>query len=157
MLVSGERTKSVDGGRELAGELIADRAARCEKFSEVIALQGGDPRWWMSRSRLPQRAGAARTCWRDGDGFVASIRERERGRGEPLAGRRAREEEDAIDPAVGLGLQKKIGDAVDARASRCAPIHYNSETRLARGEADAGGEFRDGRRRRREAAVDAAK
>jgi thymidine phosphorylase len=37
--------------------------------------------------------------------------------------------EDAVDPAVGLVLHKKVGDAVADGESICT-IHYNSDARL---------------------------
>jgi pyrimidine-nucleoside phosphorylase len=48
-----------------------------------------------------------------------------------LGGGRERKE-DSIDPAVGLVLKKKVGDAVEAGESLCS-LHYNSEVRV--GEA----------------------
>jgi pyrimidine-nucleoside phosphorylase len=37
--------------------------------------------------------------------------------------------EDAVDPAVGLVIHKKIGDEVSAGEPICT-VHYNSEARL---------------------------
>ena len=52
MFYLGERTQSVDEGRELAIEMIASGKAH-EKFRQGIALQGGDPRVIDEPERLP--------------------------------------------------------------------------------------------------------
>jgi thymidine phosphorylase len=49
-----------------------------------------------------------------------------------LGGGRERKE-DSIDPAVGIVLHKKVGDAVSA-GEPLATIHYNAETRGARAQ-----------------------
>src|SRR6202161_3385464 len=52
MFYLGERTQSVDQGRELANELIENGKAK-EKFRQGIALQGGDSRVIDEPERLP--------------------------------------------------------------------------------------------------------
>ena len=47
-----------------------------------------------------------------------------------LGGGRERKE-DSVDPAVGIVLHKKVGDAVSA-GEALATIHYNAEARAAR-------------------------
>ena len=47
-----------------------------------------------------------------------------------LLGGGREKKEDSIDPAVGLVLEKKVGDPVEAGATLCT-VHYNSEARLA--------------------------
>jgi thymidine phosphorylase len=50
-----------------------------------------------------------------------------------LGGGRERKEDD-VDPAVGIVLRQKVGDAVSA-GEELATIHYNSEVRAARARA----------------------
>jgi thymidine phosphorylase len=45
-----------------------------------------------------------------------------------LGGGRERKE-DSVDPGVGLTLEKKIGDKVEAGANLCT-VHYNLDSRL---------------------------
>ena len=45
-----------------------------------------------------------------------------------LGGGRERKE-DSVDPGVGLTLEKKIGDTVEAGANLCT-VHYNLDSRL---------------------------
>ncbi len=52
MFYLGERTKSVDEGRQLAGTMIASGQAK-EKFKQGIRLQGGDDRVINEPQRLP--------------------------------------------------------------------------------------------------------
>src|SRR3954469_10890697 len=53
MFKLGGRTKSVEEGYKLASDQIASGAA-CEKFREIIRLQGGDPKVIDDPARLPQ-------------------------------------------------------------------------------------------------------
>jgi len=127
MLVSGERVKTLEEGRKLATELMSDGSA-LEKFSEVIALQGGDPRIVDERSRLPQALGQEDVVAQRG-GVVASIACEKVGIASMLLGGGRERQDDAIDPAVGLALHKKVGDAVE-KGERLCTIYYNSEARL---------------------------
>src|SRR2546430_3015846 len=52
MFFLGERTKSVEEGRRLAGTMISSGRAK-EKFKEGIRLQGGDERAVDQPKRLP--------------------------------------------------------------------------------------------------------
>jgi len=127
MLVSGERVKTLEEGRRLATELMSDGSA-LEKFSEVIALQGGDPRIVDERSRLPQALEQEDVVAQRG-GVVASIACEKVGIASMLLGGGRERQDDAIDPAVGLVLHKKVGDAVE-KGERLCTIYYNSEARL---------------------------
>jgi pyrimidine-nucleoside phosphorylase/thymidine phosphorylase len=128
MLVSGERVGSLAEGRKLAAELMSDGSA-LEKFSEVIELQGGDPRIVDEPSRLPQAMEQADVAAREG-GVVASIACEKVGMASMLLGGGRAKITDKIDPAVGLMLHKKVGDAVE-KGERLCTIYYKSEGRLA--------------------------
>jgi thymidine phosphorylase len=67
-------------------------------------------------------------------GYVAAIACEQVGTASVVLGGGREKKEDAVDPAVGLVLHKKIGDAVAEGESICT-IHYNSDARL--GEAVA--------------------
>ena len=58
-----------------------------------------------------------------------------------LGGGRERKE-DSVDPAVGIVLHKKVGDAVST-GEPLATIHYNAEARAAQCPAIAGRKLSD--------------
>src|SRR5580658_1419189 len=122
MFVLGGREKSVAAGRALAAEMIASGRAR-DTFREVIRLQGGDPRVIEDPSRLPHATHLARVDARRA-GCVTAIHCEQVGIASMLLGGGREKKEDGVDPAVGLVLEKKIGDAVEAGENLCT-VHYN--------------------------------
>jgi pyrimidine-nucleoside phosphorylase len=130
MFVLGGKSKSVAEGRKLASEMIASGAAR-DKFREIIRLQGGDAGVVDDPSRLPRAKNKA-TAITMKEGYVTSIRCEQVGVASMLLGGGREKKEDSIDPAVGIVLEKKVGDRVLAGSVLCT-IHYNSDER--KGEA----------------------
>ena len=127
MLYIGERTHTVAEGYKLAEqELSSGRAAK--KFQEIIRLQGGDERVIDDPSRLPQ-AKHKREFTASQDGFIASMDCERIGTACVVLGGGREKKEDAVDPAVGLVLHKKVGDEVAAGEPLCT-VHYNSDQRL---------------------------
>jgi pyrimidine-nucleoside phosphorylase len=127
MFVLGGTSKSAAAGRALAAEMIASGRAR-DTFREVIRLQGGDPRVIDDPSRLPHAKHTARVDARLA-GFVAAIHCEQVGVASMLLGGGREKKEDSVDPAVGLVLEKKMGDAVRAGENLCT-VHYNLDARL---------------------------
>ncbi len=128
MLYLGGRSANVANGKQRAAELIASGAA-LEKFREIIALQGGEQRVCDDPSRLPHAknklditAAAA--------GYVAGIACESVGIAGVVIGGGREKKEDAIDPAVGMIVHKKVGDAVAAGEPLCT-VYYNADRRLA--------------------------
>ncbi len=128
MFVLGNRTKSVAEGRKLAAEMIASGRAR-DTFREIIRLQGGDPKVVDDPARLPRARHRAQVHAKRA-GYVTAIHCEHVGVSSMLLGGGREKKEDAVDPAVGLVLEKKIGDAVKAGEPLCT-VHYNSDERLA--------------------------
>ncbi len=122
------RTPSVDEGRELASALIGNGSALA-KFREIITQQDGDPAVIDHPERLPQAQHQA-ALLSPSTGFVASIQCEQVGVASLVLGGGRERKEDVIDPAVGLVLQKKVGDWVREGEPLCT-IHYNSGARLA--------------------------
>jgi pyrimidine-nucleoside phosphorylase len=127
MFVLGGRTKSVDEGRELAGEMIASGRAR-DTFREVIRLQGGEPKIVDDPGLLPRARHTAHLPAKRA-GFITAIRCEQVGVASMTLGGGREKKEDSVDPGVGLVLEKKIGDAVKAGENLCT-IHYNLDARL---------------------------
>ncbi len=65
-------------------------------------------------------------------GYITAIRCEQVGIASMLLGGGREKKEDSVDPAVGVVLEKKVGDEVKAGSSLCT-IHFNSEER--KGEA----------------------
>src|ERR1700683_1265591 len=117
MFVLGGTSKSVAAGRALAAEMIASGRAR-DTFREVIRLQGGDPRVIDDPSRLPHAQHTARVDARLG-GYLTAIHCEQVGIASMLLGGGREKKEDSVDAAVGLALERKIGDAVQAGGDLC--------------------------------------
>lgn len=65
------------------------------------------------------------------NGYLASIHTEQVGTACVILGGGRERKEDAVDPAVGIVLRKKVGDAVSA-GEPLATIHYNTEARALR-------------------------
>src|SRR5207245_4442056 len=95
---------------ELAEEMISSGKAR-ERFREMIRLQGGNAAVMDDPGLLPQAAQKA-AVKSPASGFVTAMMCEQIGTaGVLLGGGRARKE-DSVDPAVGIIVHKKLGDAV---------------------------------------------
>jgi pyrimidine-nucleoside phosphorylase len=127
MLVLGGSAKSVAAGRAVAAEMIASGRAR-DTFREVIGLQGGDTRVVDDPTRLPRAKHIARVDAHRA-GYVTAIHCEQVGVASMLLGGGREKKEDTVDPAVGLVLEKKIGDEVKAGENLCT-VHYNLDARL---------------------------
>lgn len=109
--------------RALAEHALDSGAAR-EKFAEMVRAQGGDDDF----SRLPRaRRQAVLTAPRDG--YLSAFDTQAIGHAAMLLGAGRRAKEDAIDPAVGLVLAAKRGDALHA-GDALALLHYNDQSAL---------------------------
>jgi pyrimidine-nucleoside phosphorylase len=117
----------VASGKQLAEEMIATGCAR-DKFRQVIKQQGGDERVVDDPSRLP-RAKKTEALRSSRSGFVSRIACEQVGKACVVLGGGREKQDDAIDPAVGIVLGKKVGDAVRAGETLCA-VYYNADSRL---------------------------
>jgi pyrimidine-nucleoside phosphorylase len=111
---------------------LADGSA-LRRFAEVIEAQGGDPAVVDDPSRLPQPR-----CWREvrasRSGTLTVLDAGEIGLAAVELGAGRSRKEDAVDPAAGLLLRKKVGDQVRA-GEGLAELYASSEARLDAGEA----------------------
>jgi len=127
MLALGGRTESVNEGRELAEEMIVSGRAR-DTFREVVKLQGGDAGIVDDPGLLPKARHTARLPAKV-SGYVTAIHCEQVGVASMTLGGGREKKEDSVEPGVGLVLEKKIGDAVQAGENLCT-IHYNLDARL---------------------------
>lgn len=127
MFFLGKRTKTVSEGRKLAAEMIASGRAR-DTFRQIIRLQGGDAGVVDDPARLPHAKHAAQVKAQR-SGYVTAIHCEQVGFASMMLGGGREGKEDSIDPGVGIVLEKKIGDQVEAGANLCI-VHYNRDSRL---------------------------
>jgi len=132
MFYLGTKTVSVDEGRKLAQQTIANGSA-FEKFCEVTRLQGGNADALRDTSKLPT-ARDRREIHSPTTGYVQTIQCEQIGVASLVLGGGREKKEDSIDPAVGIVLHKKVGDAVAANEPICT-LYYNSDARLAEAES----------------------
>ncbi len=98
-----------------------DTGAALERFAAVAEAQGGDPRAILD-GKLPEVATAS-TVIAARAGFVEAIDAREIGLAALALGAGRTRKEDAIDPAVGLELLRKVGEPV-GRGEPIAALHH---------------------------------
>jgi pyrimidine-nucleoside phosphorylase len=127
MFYLGGRCPSVAQGKRLSQELLADGRAMA-KFRELIKAQGGDPAVCDDTSLLP-KAEFVVDVLAASEGFVHSIECEQIGYASVVLGGGRMRKEDDVDPAVGIVLHKKVGDAVRRNEPLCT-IHYNDEKKF---------------------------
>lgn len=128
MFFLGERTKSVEEGRQLAEKMVATGQA-LEKFRQGIRLQGGDERVVDEPERLPQARFHAEVI-AEAAGYVNVTNCEQLGTALAMLGGGREKKEDRIDHAVGLEFHKRIGDRVE-KSEKLVTIHYNSDAKLS--------------------------
>lgn len=123
MLHAAGRVESYEEGKLLLKQLIEDGSAFA-KFKEFIAAQHGDTHMIDDLSLLPsaqyQIPFVAQTA-----GYISDWKTQEVGEAASLLGAGRATKEDIIDPAVGLIIERKIGDAVQV-GDTIATIHANT-------------------------------
>jgi pyrimidine-nucleoside phosphorylase len=127
MFFLGEKSASVEDGRNFAAQLIADGRA-LDKFRQCIRLQGGDERVLDDHSILPTAASHLEVL-SPANGYAASTNCENFGTALALLGGGRETKEDRIDHGVGLEFHKRIGEAVE-KGEPLATIHYNSGAKL---------------------------
>jgi pyrimidine-nucleoside phosphorylase len=128
MFFLGERTKTLEEGRQLAEKMIVTGQAK-EKFKQGIRLQGGDERVIDDPQLLPQARSRADVA-SPSAGFITTTNCEQLGMALAMLGGGREKKEDTIDHAVGLEFHKRIRDRVE-KGERLVTIHYNSGTKLA--------------------------
>jgi pyrimidine-nucleoside phosphorylase len=127
MIRLGGRARSVQQASRLAYEAVAKGQA-AHKFREILRAQGGDERVLDNTDLLPRAEGIQEFRARS-SGFVTRCDARLLGLGSCALGAGRNRVDDAIDPAVGLYLEKKAGERVKRGDVLCR-IHWSDESRL---------------------------
>ena len=127
MIHLGGKAKSLEEARDLAQSKILDGSAY-RKLKEVIQTQGGNPQV-LDRFELLPNATGAREILSPRAGYVSQINAEDIGAASTMIGAGRDRKEDAIDPAVGIILEVKVGEKVDAGSVLCR-IYYTKEDRV---------------------------
>ncbi len=127
MIFLGRITMTLDDARELAQKKLLDGSGY-KKFKEVIQAQGGNAQVLDRFDLLPNATGV-REIISPRNGFVSLIEAESIGLASSMIGAGRDTKEDVVDPAVGVILEVKVGQKVDAGAVLCR-IYYTKEDRL---------------------------
>jgi pyrimidine-nucleoside phosphorylase len=129
MLFLGGASDTVVQGRQLSEQIIASGKA-FERFRQMVELQGGDISVIDDPARLPSADHRVEVP-SPRPGYVAAIACEQVGTACVILGGGRERKEDSVDPAVGIAVNKKIGDKVSAGESLCT-IHCHSDAQAAR-------------------------
>lgn len=125
----GGASATLEQGRTLARELL-DSGKALAKFRDMVQLQGGDVRAIDDPSRLPAAEHRVEVP-SPAVGYIASIQCESVGTACVVLGGGRERKEDAVDPAVGIVVHKKIGDSVAEGEPLCT-IHCHSDAQAIR-------------------------
>lgn len=128
MFILGGVDPDLDRARARFDQAIASGAA-LRKFAEIMRSQGGDDGVIDDYARLPQ-AGHEESIAAWDDGYVAALEAEAIGLAAVRLGAGRERLDSVIDPAVGLVLEKKVGDRVETGERICG-IHFNDGSRVA--------------------------
>jgi pyrimidine-nucleoside phosphorylase len=124
MIYLGKIAKTLDEAREIAQKKLLDLSGY-RKFKEVIQAQGGNPQVLDRFDLLPNATGV-REISTPRAGYVSAINAEDIGRASAIIGAGRDGKDDGIDPAVGVILEVKVGQKVDAGSVLCR-LYYTGE------------------------------
>jgi pyrimidine-nucleoside phosphorylase len=127
MIFLGKRATTLEEARGLAEKHLVDGSAY-KKLKEVVAAQGGNPQALDKFELLPNATGM-REVTSPRAGYVSSINAQDIGAASNMIGAGRDKKEDSIDPAVGIILEVKMGEKVDAGSVLCR-LYYTREDRV---------------------------
>src|SRR5215831_498750 len=127
MIYLGKKAPSLDDARRMAEKHLVDGSGY-RKFKQVVAAQGGNAQALDKFELLPNATGM-REITSPRAGYVAAINAEDIGVASNMIGAGRDKKEDAIDPAVGIILEVKTGEKVDAGSVLCR-LYYTREDRV---------------------------
>jgi pyrimidine-nucleoside phosphorylase len=127
MIHLGKKAATLEEARRIAEQHLVDGSAY-RKFKQVVAAQGGNPQTLDKFELLPNATGM-REIVSPRAGYVSSINAEDIGVASNMIGAGRDKKEDAIDPAVGIILEVKTGEKVDAGSVLCR-LYYTKEDRV---------------------------
>ncbi|MFC4767253.1 pyrimidine-nucleoside phosphorylase [Effusibacillus consociatus] len=127
MLILAGKTPTADEAKNLLKELI-HAGAGLETFKRFVEAQGGDPTVIDNPDLLP-KAQMQVSFLAEEDGFVSYIDAEKVGTSAMMLGAGRERKDSVIDLAVGIVLNKKVGDPVK-KGEALAVLHVNNQSRL---------------------------
>ena len=127
MIFLGKQAATLEEARLVAERHLVDGSAY-KKFKDVVAAQGGNPQALDNFALLPNATGA-REIASPRAGYVSLIDAEDIGIAANMIGAGRDKKEDAIDPAVGIILEVKAGEKVEAGSILCR-LYYTKEDRV---------------------------
>lgn len=124
MVVLAEKASSLDEARAMLQEVIKSGKA-LESFKTFLSAQGGDASVADDPSKLPDAAHKIEVSAKE-DGYISEIVAEKIGVAAMKLGAGRATKESEIDLAVGIMLNKKVGDSVK-KGDSLVTIHSNSE------------------------------
>jgi len=124
MIFLGKKAGSLEEARRLAEEKLVDGSGY-KKLKQVVAAQGGNPQALDKFELLPNATGMREVTSPRG-GYVSAIDADDIGIASNMIGAGRSRKEDSIDPAVGIILEVKVGEKVDAGSVLCR-LYYTRE------------------------------
>lgn len=127
MIFLGKKAETLEEARRIAEHHLVDGSGY-KKFKQVVAAQGGNPQALDKFELLPNATGMREIASPRG-GYVSSIDAEDIGVASNMIGAGRDKKEDSIDPAVGIILEVKTGEKVDAGSVLCR-LYYTKEDRV---------------------------
>ncbi len=127
MIHLGGLTETLEDAREVAQARLLDGSGYA-KLKQVIEAQGGNSQVLDRFDLLPNATGAMEIT-SPRAGYVSMIDAEEIGRASTMIGAGRETKEDEIDPAVGVILEVKAGQRVEAGSVLCR-LYYTKEDNL---------------------------
>jgi pyrimidine-nucleoside phosphorylase/thymidine phosphorylase len=127
MIFLGKKAATLEEARRIAEERLVDLSGY-KKLKQVVAAQGGNPQALDRFELLPNATGMREIASPRG-GYVSIIDARDIGAASNMIGAGRDRKEDAIDPAVGIILEVKVGEKVEAGSVLCR-LYYTKEDRV---------------------------
>jgi pyrimidine-nucleoside phosphorylase len=127
MIFLGKKAETLEEARRIAEKHLVDGSGY-KKLKQVVAVQGGNPQALDKFELLPNATGMREIASPRG-GYVSSIDAADIGIASNMIGAGRDKKEDSIDPAVGIILEVKTGEKVDAGSVLCR-LYYTKEDRV---------------------------
>jgi pyrimidine-nucleoside phosphorylase/thymidine phosphorylase len=125
MIFLGKKAATLDEARRTAEEKMLDGSGY-KKLKQAVAAQNGNPQALDKFELLPNATGMREVTSPRG-GYVTSIDAQDIGAASNMIGAGRDKKEDSIDPAVGIILEVKIGEKVEAGSVLCRLYHTKED------------------------------